>query len=97
MSSSGSVDPLPELLSALKVHINQDLLKPLRAAKCFNLLGRDESTHQAAFMHHADYLGVNLTHGVGMVHECRPGELLARAAFVHHGYKNHNTMWPLKG
>ena len=41
-------------------------------------------------MHHADPTGVYQPRRVGMMLECSPVELLARAAFVHHDDKGHN-------
>ena len=39
------------------------------------------------FMHHADFLGVHQPCGVGMIHECMPGEILATAAFMFDNHK----------
>ena len=50
-----------------------------------SLLGR------AAFMRHPDPARLFQPRRVGMVHECNPGELLARAAFMHHIDKGHTA------
>ena len=38
-------------------------------------------------MHHADHSGVYQPRTVGKMHECSPGELIARAALMHHDGK----------
>ena len=47
---------------------------------------------RAAFMHHAEPSGMNQPHRIGTIHECSPGELLARAAFMHHDHEGHNVL-----
>ena len=43
-------------------------------------------------MHHDDALGVYQPGAVGMMLDCRPGELLARVAFMHHDDEGHTTL-----
>ena len=55
---------------------------------------------RATFMHHSTPSGVYQPYWVGMMHSCSSGELVARAAFMHHGDKgitHQITMRPLKG
>ena len=47
---------------------------------------------RAASMHHADSLGVYPLCRVGMILECRPGELIARTACMHHDDRGHTTL-----
>ena len=47
---------------------------------------------RAAFMHYADPLGVYQPCMIGIMHECSTGELLARAACMHHDDKGHGTL-----
>ena len=46
----------------------------------------------AALVHHADPSAVSQPPRVGMMLECSPGELLARAAFMHHDYQGHYVL-----
>ena len=43
-------------------------------------------------MHHVDPLGVFQARMVSMMLECSTGELLARAAFMHHEDKAHDAL-----
>ena len=43
-------------------------------------------------MHHADPSGVFQPRRVGLVLECSTGELLARAAFMHHDNQGHDAL-----
>ena len=43
-------------------------------------------------MHHADPSEVYQAHMVSITHECSPGELPARAAFMHHAGKGHDVL-----
>ena len=43
----------------------------------------------AGLVHHADPLEVYKPHRVSMMHECSPGKLLAKAAFMHHDKQGH--------
>ena len=43
-------------------------------------------------MYHADPSGVYQPHRVGKMHECSPGELLARAVFMHYADKGHSEL-----
>ena len=52
---------------------------------------------RAAFVHHDDSLGVYQPHRVGMVVECRTGDLHARAAFKHHDDKGHDALMNYMG
>ena len=46
----------------------------------------------AALVHHADHSGVSQPHNVDMMHECSTGELLSRAAFMHHDDQGHDAL-----
>ena len=45
-------------------------------------------------MHHVDPMAVYQPRRVVMMHECSPGELLGRAAFIHHDDRWHSA--PIK-
>ena len=63
----------------------------LQSARCMNTT-LVSLLALAAFVHHADPLGVYQPHRVGMILECSTYELLTRAAFMHHGDKRHNAL-----
>ena len=46
----------------------------------------------AALVHHADPTGVSQSRRVVMMLECSTGELLARAAFMHHADQGHDAL-----
>ena len=43
-------------------------------------------------MHHTDPLGESQPHRVVMMIECSTGELLARAAYMHHDDQGHDAL-----
>ena len=43
-------------------------------------------------MHHTDHSGLSQPPKVGMMLQCSPGELLTRAAFMHHDDQGHGAL-----
>ena len=72
-------------------------VNPLRAAYCFNAYRYMPFVDmmQECIKHYVDPTGVIHSQRIGMIHECNPGELLARPRaafdFMHHVDKGHKT------